>query len=429
LAVVITGLVVTAAILAFVYFAEQSYNGLPFISYRTLYASVPNIGHLQLHDPVQIAGVRVGQVLSTDTRNGRALVQLQLQGVGPLPVDTQVYVRANGLLGARDAEIVPGKSKQLLADGATISGGTNTYYQGVPETLDLFNAKTRGALGQMIGGLGQGMLGRGQQLNDAIRVGPPSGVNFNTVAYSILSKPGSAAQLLPATDAGVTALNAARENIAGMFAPGATTLQALIDKRTQFDQAISQAPSTMDGVTLGLGAPAQRLLASLRSLSFAADGVLPAAPLALRSATQLLQQGPRPLQKARVVLDQVPSAVPSTLQILSSLQPDLAPLTQAFTNLVGPVTSLGQHGCDLKQFSVAWRSVLLHGVNPGGPFGPLDGFRAVAASVGPGELSQVAPAGLLSASFPQTNIYKPACMYVPGSTYDPLSLSTLLGTK
>jgi ABC-type transporter Mla subunit MlaD len=132
LAVVITGLVVTAAILAFVYFAEQSYNGLPFISYRTLYASVPNIGHLQLHDPVQIAGVRVGQVLSTDTRNGRALVQLQLQGVGPLPVDTQVYVRANGLLGARDAEIVPGKRKQLLADGATISGGTNTYYQGVP---------------------------------------------------------------------------------------------------------------------------------------------------------------------------------------------------------------------------------------------------------------------------------------------------------
>jgi phospholipid/cholesterol/gamma-HCH transport system substrate-binding protein len=424
-----TGLVVTAAIVAFVYFAEQSYNGLPFISYRTLYASVPNIGHLQLHDPVQIAGVRVGQVLSTNTRNGRALVELQLQGVGPLPVDTQVYVRANGLLGARDAEIVPGKSKQLLADGAMISGGTNTYYQGVPETLDLFNAKTRGALGQMIGGLGQGLLGRGQQLNDAIHVGPPSGVNFNTVAYSILAKPGAAAQLLPATDAGVTALNAARENIAGMFAPGATTLQALIDKRTQFDQAISQGPTTLDAVTLGLGAPAQRLLASLRSLSFAADRVLPVAPGALSSATQLLQQGPGPLQKARVVLDQVPSAVPAALQILGGLQPDLGPLTQAFTNLTGPVTSLGQHGCDLKQFSQAWRSVLLHGVNPGGPFGPLDGFRAVAASVGPGELSQVAPAGLLSVSFPQHNIYKPPCMYVPGTTYDPFSLSTLLGVK
>jgi phospholipid/cholesterol/gamma-HCH transport system substrate-binding protein len=421
------GLVVSVAIVGFVYFAEQSYNGLPFISYRTLYASLPNIGHLQLHDPVQIAGARVGQVLSTNTKNGRALVELQLTGVKPLPIDTQVYVRANGLLGARDAEIVPGKSKQLLPDGATITGGTNTYYQGVPETLDLFDQKTRGALGQMIGGLGQGVLGRGQQLNDAIHVGPPSGANFNTVVNGILARPGAAARLLPATDAGLSALNSAREDIANMFAPGATTLQAFIDKRTQFDQAISQAPSVLGAVDLGLGAPAQRLFSGFQALSSAADQVLPAAPLALSSATQLLQQAPGPLQKAKVVLNQVPTAVPATLKILDSLKPDLAPLREAFVNLVGPVRSLGQHGCDLRDFTESWRSVLLHGVNPGGGFGPLDGFRAVAGIIGPGELGPLLP--VTSFSFPDTQIYKQPCTHIPGPSYALGDLGTLFGTK
>jgi hypothetical protein len=297
----------------------------------------------------------------------------------------------------------------------------------VPETLDLFDQKTRGALGKMLGGLGQGVLGRGQQLNGAIHVGPPSGADFNTVAYSILAKPRAAARLFPATDAGVSALNSAREDIANMFAPGATTLQALIDKRTQFDQAISQAPSTLAAVDLGLGAPAERLFSSFQALSSAADQVLPAAPLALSSATQLLQQAPGPLQKARVVLNEVPTAVPSTLKILDSLQPDLVPLRRAFVDLVGPVNSLGQHGCDLRDFTEAWRSVLLHGVNPGAGFGPLDGFRAVAGTIGPGELGPVFP--IKSFAFPDTQIYRQPCTHIPGPVYKIGDLSTLFGSK
>jgi ABC-type transporter Mla subunit MlaD len=425
--VVIAGLVVTAAIGGFVFLAEQSYNGLPLISYRTLYATLPNIGHLQLHDPVVIAGARVGQVLSTSTRDGKALVELQLQGVKPFPVGTQVRIRDNGLLGARDVDIVPGTSKELLANGATITATANDYYPSLPDTLNLFDAKTRGALGQMIGGLGQGVLGRGVQLNDAIHVLPTSGANFDTVGYSILARPGAAARLLPATDAGVSALDAARNDIAGMFAPGARTLQAFIDDRTQFDRAIAEAPSTLSAVDLGFGAPAQRLLASLRSVAAAADQVLPAAPMALSSASQLLTQAPGPLQNTKVVLRQLRSAVPATLKILTSLQPDLTPLKKAFTWLVGPVTSLGQHGCDIKSFGETWRSILLHGVLPPGPSGPRDGFRAVFGAFGPGALGAVAPVGPIS--YPENHVYKPACKYFPGSVYNLASISTLLGTR
>jgi hypothetical protein len=279
----------------------------------------------------------------------------------------------------------------------------------------------------MIDGLGEGVLGRGVQLSDAIHALPISGANFNTVAYSILAKPGAAAQLLPATDAGISALNAARNEIAQMFAPGATTLKPFIAERRQFDQAIADAPSTLSAVSLGFGAPGQRLLASLRRVAAAADQVLPAAPLALSSATRLLEQAPGPLQKTSVVLHELPSAVPSTLKILTSLRPDLAPLRNAFTWLIGPVTSLGEHGCDIKSFGETWRSILLHGVLPAGPSGPRDGFRAVLGAFGPGALGAELPVGPIS--YPQNNVYKPPCMYFPGSVYDLASISTLLGTK
>lgn len=426
--VVLTGLAVTAALGGFIYLAEESYNGLPFISYRTVYASLPNVGHLQLHDPVEIAGVRVGQVLATSTRHGRALVELQLQGVKPLAANTQVLIRDDGLLGARDVQLIPGSSPQKLANGATIVAGADDYYPSLPDTLDLFDAKTRGALGEMVGGLGEGVLGRGVQLNDAIAALPSSGADFDTVADSVLAKPGAAAQLLPATDSGVSALDAARNDLAEMFAPAASTLRAFVDDRQQFDTAISESPSTLTAIDSGFGAPGERLLASLRSVASAADTVLPAAPAALSSATQLLEQAPVPLDKTKVALEQVPAAVPATLKILGSLKPDLTPLANAFTWLVGPVTSLGQHGCDIKSFAQNWRSVLLHGALPGGPSGPRDGFRAFFAGAGPGDVSSVVQAANGSFSFPDHTIYKPPCEFFPGSVYNLTSPSTLLGT-
>lgn len=425
--VVLTGLVALALIGGFIWVAEESYNGLPFVNYRTLYASLPNIGHLEVHDEVEIAGVQVGQVLRTSTRNGRALVELQLTHVKPVPVNSRVLVRDNGLLGDRDVDLIPGSSKKTLASGATLVGGASDYYPSLPDTLDLFNSQTRGALGEMIGGLGEGLLGRGTQLNDAIHVGPPSGANFDTVADSILSKPGAAAQLLPATDAGMTALDAARNEIAAMFAPGATTLQAFIDERTAFDQAVQETPSTERAADVGLGSTAGlKLLTSLQDLATAADRVLPYAPAALSSATKLLQSAPGPLAKTHLVLDQVPSAVPATLKILGSLQPDLTPLTNAFTWLVGPVTNLATHGCDIRDFTESWRSNLAHGSQPGGPYGPLGGFKAVLVEAGAESLAGIqAPSALTS--FPIHNAYKPACEFFPGPTYAADALGTLLG--
>jgi virulence factor Mce-like protein len=419
--VVLIGLATVAVIGGLMWLAENAYNGVPLLSYRTVYVSLSDIGHLKQHDPVDIAGVRVGQVLNSSTQNNRALVELQLRGVGPLPADTTAIVRANGLLGSRYVELDPGRSRSVLPNGGTIAEGANTYTWGIPETLNLFDPPTRAALGNMVRALGEGVLGRGSQLNEAIHLGPASGANFDTAAYSILSRPSAAASFLPNTNSGMGALNISRDAIASTFAPGATTAEAFVTQRTPIDSLLSLSPQwTVD--VARLDAPQGPFFASVRRLGLAADQILPGVPQALRSATALLHDTPSALRRTKQLFDEVPTAVPAALAILDKLRPDLAPLTQTFTKLADPVTVLAEHGCDLQSMATAIRSLANWGFEPGGHWGPDVGFP-VGFIAGPQQSGFLGNSGI---SFPDETAYQPPCAYSPGATMTPQALAGIL---
>jgi virulence factor Mce-like protein len=422
--VLLAGVITTAVIAAFIYLAENAYNGVPFLSYRTVYVSLPNIGHLQQHDPVDIAGVRVGQVLQTSTMNNRALVELQLQGVGPLPVNSSVVVRAEGLLGERYVQLTPGTSHRTLPDGATITetNPIKTFTWGLPEALNLLNPKTRTALGQMINGFGQGLDGRGSQLNEAIHVGPTSGADFDTAAYAILGRPGAAQNFLPYTDAGMTALNTARTALVNMLAPTSQALGNFVTQRA----ATQRDLFAVNGLELHLDygfAPTHTTAIGNRlvTLGQTLDPVLGEVPGDLRSTEALLRDAQAPLRNARAVVDLVPRAVPSALSILSSVKPDLTPLHGLFTNLDAPVSQLAIHGCDIQAFATATRSMTSWGTEPGSPWGPNSGFP-FGPILGPGDGANIANTGF---KLPRTNIYQPPCAFNPGAT---ISNASLLGT-
>lgn len=428
--VVLAGLLTTGAIAVFIFLAENAYNGVPLLNYRTVYVSLPNIGHLKQHDPVDIAGVRVGQVLRTSTRNNRALVELQLRGVGPLPDDSVAIVRAQGLLGERYVDLRPGKSHQMLPDGATLVEHGGTYTHGVPETLDLFDAKTRTALGQMMRGLGEGLLGRGTQLNRAIHVGPRSGHDFDVGVQAILARPHAAEHFFPALDGGFRALNTSREDLARMFAPAAVTAQAFVDKRTRVDRALEVVPHWFTTISTALGsddvpAPGEgmRLWRAVNAFADAGNKVLPAVPAGLGSAATLLRRAAAPLHRTKPVLDEVPRAVPPVLRILASLRPDLTPLREAFTNLLGPVTELALHGCDLQNFATGTRSMVNFGSVPGGHYGPNVGFPVMVVA-GPQEAHAVFNTHI---PYPTENPYAKPCAYAPGPLIPGKTLMDVLG--
>jgi len=395
-------------------------SGLPLRSYDTLYASFYDSGNLQPRNEVRIRGVRVGQVIAIKPRDGWSVAELQLDpDVDRLPRDTTVLLRAQGLLGARYVELIPGRARATLPDGAQLDARPNALTSGVPETLETFDARTRGGLGKTLRGLGTGLLGRGQQLNHALRDGVRPATQFPRVTDAIVAG-GAAARLSPSLQQGAGALDAARDDIAGGIAPAADALTPFAARRDDLGAAIEQAPPTLDALRAGLG-EGGRLLRATGSLARAARDVLPVAPAGLREATTLLRESRRPLGRATRLLQASRPAIPPALRLLDRVPPLLPRLRDGLADLIPIVATLGQHGCDIDNFAENWRSALGFGLDtpsggrelPSGRIGPVQGFRILVISGA--QLLHDAPGtpDVLAKRTP----YPTPCEYSPGARY------------
>jgi len=88
----------------------------------TLIANFDELGGLKPRAPVVIAGVKVGQVRSTELGDDyRARVTLDLDPTLKLPADTSASIVTAGLLGDRYISLQPGGDPQQLPNGGTIT--------------------------------------------------------------------------------------------------------------------------------------------------------------------------------------------------------------------------------------------------------------------------------------------------------------------
>lgn len=383
------GGLLTVAIVALIAFvALRTPGGAPGVGYRTIYASVPDIGNLRKHQEVRIAGVRVGQVLDSQAHRDRVRLKLQLNpGTSELPADTTLRVRAAGLLGARYVELRPGDSPEMLRDGGEIQGGEDTLSAGVSDAIETFDAETRGAFGAAIDELGTGLLGRGRGVNDMLKVGAVAAQEFQDAVGAVLARPGAARRLMPSLAAGASAVDAAREDFARAMRPSADVVDALADRRGAIARTLSVAPPALVAARPALD-EGRGLLAATTALARAARRTLPPAPPGLREASRLLRDSHEPLRKAATLLRRARPAVPAALRVTNALDPVLTPLHELLADLHPAIRQLGRHGCDLRNLSENWRSVLGFGTAGGTEFGPYNTFR-IQAVAGPDAASQL----------------------------------------
>lgn len=79
---------------------------------------VPNAAGIRKGDPVQLQGVNIGRVRGFEIDPGRGVrVRLELADEYPVPQDSRVLLRSNGLLGGVVADIQPGRSGNMLDTG------------------------------------------------------------------------------------------------------------------------------------------------------------------------------------------------------------------------------------------------------------------------------------------------------------------------
>lgn len=420
-AVVLAGAAVFGLLLLAGLTAIRMPNGTPGVSYKTYAALVPDPGNLQPHNDVRIGGVRVGQIINVEPQDGQARVELKLGGdTEALPRDTQVFVRAQGLLGARYLELAPGKSDDPLPEGGTLRGTARSLTYGLPDALNTFDPPTREAVGTTLDGLGTGLLGRGRGLGDALAAAPEAGDEFERALDAIIARRGSARRLAPALESMTRGLSASREEQAALLPAARRGLQPLADAAPALRATLDEAPPTLSAVRQALP-EGRRLLASARSLSESASDVLPVVPAGLRATTALLRSGRVPLQRTAALLRVVAATTPSVRRVVREADQLLVPARRLFDDIRPVLDAITPYGCDVDNFAENWRSALGYGVDtraqanplPSGFVGPLTFFRILP--------SISSKSFLEGAQMPDRTFhgepYPQPCKYSPGPSY------------
>jgi phospholipid/cholesterol/gamma-HCH transport system substrate-binding protein len=384
------------------YAALTAGNGLPLKSYYYLNARFRNAAELDPYSEVRIAGELVGQVLSSSFSHGAADVRLQLDpSIGRLRSDTTARIRLAGLLGAKFVQLSPGKHGRPLPPGATIPIAQTSTSVDVFDVLATFDAKRRADLRAVLGGLGEGFLGRGTQLNGALEQAPAVVGDLGTVADAVNARVGAAQRLVPGTEALTAALDPVRSELASGWQPEAQALAPLRDRRSSVQTTLTEAPTTLTVLRTGL-AETDPLLAQTAGLSRELIALTGPAPAALHSATAMLHAAPRPLRQTGPLVSALRRATPPTLQLLIRTWPLAAPIAEGLASGIPPLTQLGRYGCDFTRWARDWSSIFSLGSAPMTTSGPL-GLARVGLSANSSPLQGNTPGAI------PTRFYEEPC--------------------
>ena len=118
----IMGMVVLVVAVFFLLFAYRV-SDLQVEKGYELNAKFLKVGGLNIGSDVRINGIKVGTVVNQKLDNTDYLVDVILS-ISPeikLPVDSEVAIVGDGLVGDKFIKIVPGKSKEYLKEGDTFA--------------------------------------------------------------------------------------------------------------------------------------------------------------------------------------------------------------------------------------------------------------------------------------------------------------------
>lgn len=248
---VLVGAVTVLIVVVGVFLAYNANRGLPFVPTYDVNVHVPSGADLVVGNDVRIGGARVGVVnqitpIRDDGGNVSAIVALKLeQTAKPLAKDTTVIVRPRSALGLKYVELTPGRSGAELAPGDTLP-----LRQATPEPVELdqvfntFNAPTRRGIQQSLTGFGNGLAGRGADLNRAIGALRPLVDHLTPVMRNLASEETQLARLFRSLERAASEVAPVAEEQAALFTNLNKTFAALVPVKADIQRFIAESPPT-----------------------------------------------------------------------------------------------------------------------------------------------------------------------------------------
>jgi phospholipid/cholesterol/gamma-HCH transport system substrate-binding protein len=285
---------------------------------------------------VRVSGVRIGDIGDVQLKDGRAVVQMQIDPDYADLIHTDATALLRPKTGLKDmfVELNPGTDSAPLAHKGWTLPIANTEPDVNPdEILSELDDDTRDYLRLLISGVGKGLDGRAPELRDVFARFEPTHRDLARVNGAVAERRQNLKHLITSLSKLNGELASRDDDLAGLVDSSAAVMRAFASEQAQVSSAVRELPGTLSQTTDTLdrvGAMARILRPTAQNLRPAARNLDPANKSVLPLATETtprLRDDIRPfVREARpLARDLRPTA-----QRLSSAMPDL---TQDFSRL------------------------------------------------------------------------------------------------
>jgi phospholipid/cholesterol/gamma-HCH transport system substrate-binding protein len=349
------------------YLLVQERAPLPFQNVYTINAAFTAADGVVagLGQPVNVVGVKVGQVTGSRLQNGTAVVTLEIQRSQVPRVYQNATAALEPITPLNDMQInlePGGPPARPLPPGATITVGQTATPVPLSALLSTLDGDTRTYLSSLIASIGRGVGGRGADMRRMLQSMGPTVAQAAQITRALAQRRAAVGRLVHNL-AVVTDAATRDHQLAGLVVAGNQTLQALAVEDVPLRQALAKLPPTLAAASSTLVdlEPFARVLGPTTTALLPAIRRLPATFSALRpfaaEGTTALANAIRPLiTDAQSLVSKLAPAVAT----LTGLTPRLS---QAFQILEYTVNELAYNPGGKNQGFLFWTPWAFHNFN------------------------------------------------------------------
>jgi virulence factor Mce-like protein len=247
------GAITTLIVVVAVFLSYNANNGLPFVPTYNIKVVLPEGSGIQPANQVRIAGTRVGLVgtiepeINPNTGRVTAVADLKLEKkLEPLPADTKAEVLSVSAIGLKYLELEKGTSAKTIKAGGEIPASNTTEPVDIDQLFNMFDAKTRTAIQQNTNNFGDGLAGRGLELNETIHTLRPLVTKGIPVLRNLASPQTDLRNLFPALERAAEQTAPVADANAAAWSEQDTFFKAFASVAKSLEEATEEGPASLE---------------------------------------------------------------------------------------------------------------------------------------------------------------------------------------
>ncbi len=314
---------------------------------------------------VAVAGVTVGEVASVRLREGRALVEMEIdrEKLATVHADARVLVRPKTGLQDMALQLDPGSPRErALEPGDVIPLAATRPNVNLDQVLAGLDADARGYLQILLSSGGRGTAGRGDDLRAIFRAGAPAVERTRRITLALAARDRELRRLVHGLRVLAGAAAAKDRDLVRLVDGANATLQTVAAHDDELRTSLDRLPGTLQAL--------RGTLIEARPFARRLGPTLEALRPAVRDLAGALPRVDPLLADARPAARRIRSLIPPALPVARDLDPavrDLAAVTphlrRAFDVLTYVVNELGHNPEGDEEGYLFWLTWFAHNAN------------------------------------------------------------------